>query len=173
MAVLSIKILKVEQIVHFFSQNDLVKYPNQPRQSIDDMNSPQIEVEPTRIGGLGVGTFLILGGGILSTLLCLAGTAMKRPCRLYLVITLVYASLVLFLINAKRRSRWVVPENVVSDVDDSWLTHILVGAVVVVGSFVGLVTWIWFDCFSVIEAKEIETEGDRRRNRFGPPRFLF
>jgi hypothetical protein len=136
-------------------------------------NSFQIEVEPTRIGSLGVGTFLILAGGILFVLLCIAGTAMKRSCRLYVIITLLYGSLIIFLTNAKRQSRWAVPDNVVSDVDNLWLTHILVGTVIVVGCLVGLAAWMWFDFLSVVKANEIDTELDRRRTGYRRPQFLF
>ena len=131
-----------------------------------------IEVEPTRIGALGVGTFLILAGGIIYLLLCIAGTVMKRHSQLYLVITVLYGTLILFLTNAKRRSRYAIPDNVVSDVDNLWLTRILVGTVLVVACFVGLAAWVWFDFLSVVVAKEINTEGDRRR-RSGRPKFLF
>lgn len=75
-------------------------------------SSFRIEVEPTRIGGLGVGTFLVLAGGILYILLCIAGTAISRPSRLYVIISLIYGSLLMYLTNAKRRSRWATPENV-------------------------------------------------------------
>ena len=129
-----------------------------------------IEVEPTRIGALGIGTFLILAGGIIYLMLCLAGTAMKRSSQLYLVITVLYGSLILFLTNAKRQSRYTIPDNVVSDVDNLWLTRILVGTALVVGCFVGVVAWIRFDFLSVVVAKEIHTERDRRNGR---PRFLF
>ena len=75
-------------------------------------SSFRIEVEPTRIGALGVGTFLVLAGGIVYILLCIAGTAMARPSRLYVLITLFYGSLLIYLTNAKRRSRWATPDNV-------------------------------------------------------------
>jgi hypothetical protein len=136
-------------------------------------NSFRIEVEPIRIGSLGVGTFLILAGGILFMLLCIAGTAMKRSGRLYLSGTLLYGSLIIFLTNAKRQSRWAVPDNVVSDFDNLWLTHILVGTVIIVGCLVGLAAWIWFDFLSVVKANEIDTELDRRRTGYRRPQFLF
>lgn len=132
-----------------------------------------VEVEPTRIGALGVGTFLILSGGVLYIIACFAGTSMNRPSNLYFTITFLYATLVLFLINAKRRSRWAIPDNVVTDFDDLWLIHILVGTVAIVGSVVGLLAWMWWDFLSVVVAKEIDTESDRRRMRYGQHRFMF
>lgn len=136
-----------------------------------------VEVEPTRIGALGVGTFLILSGGILYTIGCFAisvqCTNMNRPGRLYFIITFLYMTLVLFLTNAKRRSRWAVPDNVVSDVDNLWLTHILVGTVAIVNCVVGLLAWIWWDFLSVVVAKEIDTESDRKRRNYGQDRFMF
>jgi hypothetical protein len=148
------------------------RQPSTHRNKMGHTTQQLIEVEPTRIGALGVGTFLILAAGILYLLLCLAGTAMKRSCHLYATITILYGSLILFLTNAKRRSRWVMPDNVVSDVEHLWLTHILVGTVLVLGSFVGLLAWIYFDFLSVVMAKEIDTERDRRSST-GRQRFMF
>ncbi|KAL7522797.1 hypothetical protein ACHAWX_007487 [Stephanocyclus meneghinianus] len=136
-------------------------------------SSFRIEVEPTRIGGLGVGTFLVLAGGILYILLCIAGTAISRPSRLYVIISLMYGSLLMYLTNAKRRSRWATPENVVSEVDNLWLTHILVGIVIVFGCCIGLIALTRFDFLHVTVAKEIVTENDRRRTGNGRPKHMF
>jgi hypothetical protein len=138
-----------------------------------EQSTVPIEVEPSRIGALGVGTFLILAASILYLLLCIAGTAMKRPSRLCATITILYCSLILFLTNAKRRSRWAIPDNVVSDVDNLWLIHILVGTVLVLGSFVGLFAWIYFDFMSVVMAKEIDAESDMRSSTSRQQRFMF
>ncbi|KAL3802359.1 hypothetical protein HJC23_007184 [Cyclotella cryptica] len=138
-----------------------------------DDNSFRVEVEPTRIGSLGVGTFLVLAGGIVYILLCIAGTVMKRPSRLYAMITLIYGSLLIYLTNAKRRSRWATPENVVSDFDSLWLTHILVGTVIVTGCCIGLTALIRFDFLHVIVAHEIDTENDKKRIGYGRSTYLF
>ena len=130
-----------------------------------------VEVEPTRIGALGVGTFLILTCGVLYTLLCLAGSLMARPGRMYVSITAIYGALLIFLTNAKRRSRWEIPNDALQDVDNLWLIHILVGTVLVIGCIFAFLAYVRYDLLSVVVAKEIDTERDRRP--YGRERFMF
>ena len=76
-----------------------------------------IPVEPTRIGEIGIGSFLILAGGVLYVLSCvIGGMFMKHPVRFQfqLITTSMYGTLIIFLVNAKRRSGWTVPEDEVS-----------------------------------------------------------
>eukprot|EP00970_Alexandrium_tamarense_P004098 scaffold693_cov200-Alexandrium_tamarense.AAC.100 len=129
----------------------------------------RIEVNPTRIGELGVGTFVILAGGILYLLSCIIGATLKKASRLYLITTLIYGSMITYLSFAKRRSRWEV-NTVISDVDNLWLIHILVGTIIAAGCLAGLLAVFQFDVLSVVTAKEIETEKDRRWNG---RKFLF
>lgn len=79
----------------------------------DDVRIP---VEPTRIGAMGVGSFLVLAGGILLLASWAVGAAFLRDdasrTRLRLVAAASYAALIAFLASAKRRSRWAVPEEV-------------------------------------------------------------
>ena len=79
---------------------------------VDDLRIP---VDPTRIGEIGIGSFLIIAGGILYTISCvIGGTFVKKPARfqLHLVSTSIYGAVIIWLTNAKRRSRWVIPEEV-------------------------------------------------------------
>lgn len=120
-----------------------------------DDDSLRIEVEPTRIADVGIGTFLVLAGGILCTLLCIGGAmVLKQPGKLCTVATILYGGMIIYLSNAKRRSRWVVSDDV-ADVDHLWLTHILIGSLLVAGCVVSLLTWIRYDFLSVVYAKEI------------------
>lgn len=78
-----------------------------------ESNDLRIPIESTRIGELGVGSFLVLSGGILFLLTNAVGAALlKNPCGLHLLTTVVYGALLAFLVNAKRRSPWAVPDEV-------------------------------------------------------------
>merc|ERR1719401_785303 len=120
---------------------------------------------PTRIGGLGVGSFLILSGGILFLLTNTVGAALlKNPCGLQLLTTAIYGALVAFLVNAKKRSPWEVPDEAVSDVDNLALIRIFVGTTIAIGCGLGLFAVFQFDWLTPVEAKAIESERDRRWN---------
>ena len=54
--------------------------------------------------------------------------------------------------------------------DNLWLIHILVGTIIAAGCLAGLLAVFQFDVLSVVTAKEIETEKDRRWNG---RKFLF
>ena len=143
---------------------------------MESINDLRIPVEPTRIGEIGVGSFLILAGGILYLLSCVVGTSfLKNPARfqLHLLSTVIYGTLILFLANAKRRSRWTIPDEVVSDVDNLWLIHILVGTTIAIGCILGLLAVFHLDYSVPVVAKEIESEKDRRWNGHGRAKFLF
>ena len=78
-------------------------------------NDLRVPVEPTRIGEVGVGSFLLLAGAIVYLLCCFVGsTFLRGPVRFQLILfaTTIYGSLIIFLSNAKRRSRWAVPDEV-------------------------------------------------------------
>jgi len=78
-----------------------------------ESNDVRIPVEPTRIGEIGVGSFLVLSGGILFLLSNTVGAAfLKNPVGLQLLSTVLYGALITFLVNAKRRSPWTVPDEV-------------------------------------------------------------
>ena len=75
----------------------------------------KVAVQPTRVGELGIGSFLIIAGGILYLLGCTTASAFLRdPHRfnVQLALTLLYGTLIIFLTNAKRRSPWEVPGDV-------------------------------------------------------------
>jgi len=81
----------------------------------ESVNDSRLPVDPTRIGEIGVGSFLILTGGILCLFSCFLGAAfLEGPARLQvpLVATAIYGILISFLANAKRRSKWAVPDEV-------------------------------------------------------------
>jgi len=74
------------------------------------MNTTElVEAPPTRIAGLGLGTFLLLAGGGLLMLLCYLGTILRKSGRFYLRLCVAYLILLIFLLTAKRKSRWMDP----------------------------------------------------------------
>lgn len=55
-----------------------------------------------RIGGIGIGAFLMMSGGVLYVMTCCVGLTMRRPQSLFVASTLLYGSLVVFLFCAER-----------------------------------------------------------------------
>ena len=155
----------------------------------------RIPVQPTRIGELGIGSFLVLVGAASLVLCCVGSTFMKQPARnlLQAISTVTYGALIIYLTNAERRSRWE-PQNdvschriwfppqftfvttysnrtlmkVIADVDNMWLARIIVGVVVSVGSSLGIFKVFQLD--GSLQGKEIVSENDAAGRR---KKFLF
>jgi len=68
----------------------------------------RIPVQPTRIGELGIGSFLVLVGGASLVLCCVGSAFMHQPSRYrcQALTTAAYGVLIIYLTNAERRSRW-------------------------------------------------------------------
>ncbi|KAL9186621.1 hypothetical protein ACHAXT_005859 [Thalassiosira profunda] len=144
---------------------------------MDSTTGPRIPVEPTRIMEIGIGSFLILAGGVLWALSCVFGNALIKDgtvrCKMHLLITAAYGAIILYLANAERRSRWEIPgEELASDVDNTWLVHIFLGSTIAVACGLGLFAAVEYEYCSVVVANEIETQQDRRRS-IGRAKFLF
>ena len=77
----------------------------------DDVRIP---VQPTRIGELGIGSFLVLVGGASLILCCVASACMPQPARFRFqaIATAAYGVLIIYLTNAERRSRWEPQQDV-------------------------------------------------------------
>ena len=153
------------------------------------METTRLPVEPTRIGEMGIGSFIILAGGVLYSLSCIAGAncmdkyakrengddeLISRGCKLHLISTLLYGSLIIFLTNASRRSPWVTSDDVVDDVDTTWLIRIAIGSTVAISCLFALYAVFTIDYCSMVVPKAIESERDRRLRLSGKrPKFLF
>ena len=61
---------------------------------------------------------------------------------------------------------------VASDVDNTWLVHVLAGTTIVIGSGLGLFAVAKFDSLTPVLANEIETARDRGHGRT-KTKFLF
>lgn len=90
-----------------------------------------------RIGGLGIGTFLILVCGALYILICFAGLSHKSPGSLYLISTCAYGLLVVSLLLAKRRDEY--SDEVGLKTDPLWIVRVsfgfMLGCSCCIGSF--------------------------------------
>ena len=138
------------------------------------VDSPRIAVTPTRIAEMGIGSFLILAGSASLALCCtgsLLTTNLTRRNSIQILATAVYGIMVVYLISAKRRSRWEIQNEVDSDVDNTWLVRIIVGIVMIIGCGLSLFAVFKLDVCATVVAREVETDHDvvRRRKR----RYLF
>lgn len=132
----------------------------------------------SRVGELGIGSFLILVGGVIWFLsLFLIGDVIPNQSTRFnvkLVVTGIYTTLILFLVNAERRSKWEEQVATSDDVDTLWLIHIVIGSTIAVGCSLGLLAVFQFDFRSTVVAKEIFSDDDRRFVRGGrAKKFLF
>ena len=135
----------------------------------------------TRVGELGIGSFLILVGGVIWFLsLFLIGDAIipnqSTRFNVKLILTGIYTTLILFLVNAERRSKWEEQAATqADDVDTLWLIHIFIGSTIAVGCSFGLLAVFQFDYCSTVVAKEIFSDDDRHVVRGGraKKKFLF
>jgi len=66
-----------------------------------------LEAPPTRIAGLGIGTFLLIAFGGLLIALCYLGTILKTSAKFYFRLCFAYLILWIFFLTAKRKSRWI------------------------------------------------------------------
>ena len=140
-----------------------------------------VPVDPsTRVGELGIGSFLILVGGVIWFLsLFLIGDAIipnqSNRFNVKLILTGIYTTLILFLVNAERRSKWEEQGATSDDVDTLWLIHIFIGSTIAVGCSFGLLAVFQFDYCSTVVAKEIFSDDDRHVVRDGraKKKFLF
>lgn len=127
-----------------------------------------------RLAEMGIGSFLILAGGA-SLALCYAAslltTNLIRRNIIQLLPTVVYGIMVMYLTSVKRRSRWEIQNEEVSDVDNTWLVRIIVGIVMIVGCVISLFAVFKLDVCATVVAREVDTDHDvvRRRKR----RYLF
>ena len=123
---------------------------------------------------MGIGSFLVLAGGA-SLAICYFGSVLARnPTRrssIQILATAVYVMMVAYLTSAKRRSRWEIQSEVVSDVHNTWLVRIVTGIVMIVGCFMSLFAVFKIDACATVVAREVITDHDvvRRRKR----RYLF
>ena len=92
-----------------------------------------------------------------------------------LILTGIYTTLILFLVNAERRSKWEEQGATSDDVDTLWLIHIFIGSTIAVGCSLGLLALFQFDDCSTVIAKEIFSDDDRHVVRGGraKKKFLF
>jgi hypothetical protein len=138
---------------------------------MDSAADTRIAVPPTRIAEMGIGSFLVLAGGSLLPL-CYAGSMLaKNPRRtnIQLLATAAYALVIAFLAGAKRRSQWEIRDEVISDVDNTWLIRILVGLTMAVGCGLGILAVFMLDICATVVAREIVSENEillRRRRKF-------
>ena len=149
---------------------------------MDSENNTLVPVGPsTRVGELGIGSFLILVGGVIWFLsLFLIGDAIipnqSTRFNVKLILTGIYTTLILFLVNAERRSKWEEQAATqADDVDTLWLIHIFIGSTIAVGCSFGLLAVFQFDYCSTVVAKEIFSDDDRHVVRDGraKKKFLF
>ena len=138
---------------------------------MDSAIDTMIAVPPTRIAEIGIGSFLVLAGGA-SLSLCYAGSMLvKNPARtnIQLLATAAYGVIIAFLSGAKRRSPWEAQDEVVSDVDNTWLVRVLVGLTMTVGCGLWIFAVFKLDICATVVAREIVSENDirlRRRRKF-------
>ena len=147
---------------------------------MDSEDNTLVPVGPsTRVGELGIGSFLILAGGVIWFLsLFLIGDAIipnqSTRFNVKLVFTGIYTTLILFLVNAERRSKWEEQVATSDDVDTLWLIHIFIGSTIAVGCSLGLLAVFQFDYCSTVVAKEIFSDDDRHvRGGRRTKKFLF
>ena len=78
-----------------------------------------------------------------------------------LIVIGIYTTLILFLFNAERRSKWEEQGATSDDIDTLWLVHIFIGSTIAVGCSLGLLAVFQFDYCSTVVAKEIFSDDDR------------
>lgn len=128
------------------------------------------------MAGVGIGSFLIIVGFLLWLLTNNAAAAfLQYPYRqrFHFASTVVYAGMVIYLTNAKRRSPWEVKDDAITDVDNLWLVHIFLGTFIAFSCGFGLLAVFEFDWLLPITCKEIETERDIKWAGPGRAKFLF
>ena len=82
---------------------------------LDSQGNPLEENDPTRIGDMGVGTIVFLIINILYICCCCYGSMVEKPCGLYLVVTILYSIVMIFLFQATRTSRYVEEEETLDE----------------------------------------------------------
>lgn len=83
----------------------------------------EIEIS-TRVFGVGIGTFLVTLLSIIFTLVCIATACWNRnQFPIYTSSTILYVSVVTYLLAAKRRSPWA-NDNDVQESDNMWLVRL-------------------------------------------------
>ena len=139
-----------------------------------DSDDTLVPVPSTRIGEIGIGSFLILAGGVLFTLSCVIGPFIKDPqtrFNFHLASTGVYTTLILYLVNAPRRSKWVSDAEVVAELDYFYWIRIGTFVAVSFGVCLGALAIFQLDYCRQIVAKDIIIDNDKRR--LGGRKFLF
>lgn len=83
----------------------------------DSNGNPLKENAPTRVGQIGVGTFVLILVVTIYIGICCFGSMMKRPGWLYVWSTIFTSTVIIFLFEAQRTDRYIQEEEVLSETD--------------------------------------------------------
>ena len=101
-----------------------------------DANGNVLEENPTtRIGEVGVGTFIILFLLIAYVGICCFGSMMKKPGLLYCQSTFWFATIIIFLFQAQRTDRYIQEEEQVDEVDEYFNARLFLLIMLIMTSF--------------------------------------
>mmetsp|Transcript_18125 Transcript_18125/g.33674 ORF Transcript_18125/g.33674 Transcript_18125/m.33674 type:complete len:178 (+) Transcript_18125:211-744(+) len=122
----------------------------------DSQGNPLQENEATRIGDIGVGTFVLLLVVIIYIGICCFGSMIKRPGWLYCWSTFFATIIIVFLFYAQRTSRWVTEEETVQDVDDLFNARLFLGIFLIWCTFWTCCAYTYWHLTAPVVAQDIE-----------------
>ncbi|GMH56814.1 hypothetical protein TrLO_g11277 [Triparma laevis f. longispina] len=122
----------------------------------DSQGNPLQENEETRIGDIGVGTFVLLIVVLTYIAICCFGSMIKRPGWLYCWSTFFATIIIVFLFCAQRTSRWVTEEETVQDVDDLFNARLFLGIFLIWSTFWTCCAYTYWHLTPNVQAADLE-----------------